>query len=1444
MVTPCTSDLDRPKSWIEFEEICADLFSRLWGDANASLNGRPGQRQNGVDIYGNIAGRGYVGVQCKGKRTWPPNPLTRLEITDEVDKAKQFSPPLAELVIATTALDDANLQEHARDISEKHEKEGLFRVVIMGWGELTRRLTQYPDLIEKHYGYVLNAPLRDEIRRSAEATAFLAKETKVSNANFSKLTALYTERACDLDRDPSTPKLFYPTALVDEKIECEVEILCKSRFFIEFDRIRASLVLAKKLVEGELSGGTDTVRSRALAWCARILSRSNELGKAEEYLKLAKDLGTGPEIEIAQAFIRSQKGDKSLALSTLAKIDAPISRSAALMVVAHHDGSVGVVDWLNATGINVRDLDPDGKHFLLTHQLELARWEAARDSLSALIDNDFCKAPALYHVVALTQLLITVPNELRAIVFKQLPFEAATFPLASDPVALDARRVAQRHFVSAVQVAQQLNCPIAATLDDEYGLWLELRDPDESDNGKRRLEAKLRDPKSALRLVHLGLQFGITLDLEAVKREIDRQIALHGGITHDAAIARFALAFTQNTPEEVANYIARHREELAKFIDEKLLQFLQIEMLSRAGLPDRANECLDFLVEHGLSESDENRLRITIAESEGTDPIEALTEQFKRTESLRDLMGLCDELEARNKWDSYCKYGEILFERTQSLSDAERLAKSLSMARKHEGLIEFLNINAVLLAQSQKLQMYFCWALYHEGALLQARSELMKLSGHGENPNYRALQINLAIALGDWSSLHPYLAKECSEQEKRSAQDLIRDAQLALHVGSPHAKDLLFAAARKGREDASVLASAYFLASRAGWENNSEVFNWLHEAAARSGNDGPIQTVTLKDVLDRKPEWDRRESETWRLLSRGDIPMFLAAQSLNKSLIDFMLFPALANLVENDPRRRGIVPAYSGTRQLTPLNTLGLVAGFDATALLTLSFLNLLDKAMGAFDTVYLPHSTLTWLFEEKQRATFIQPSRVEAAHQVRNFLATDILSKFIPSAVPDSDLSAQIGEELAWLIAEAEKASDNNVQRIVVRPSPVHRLASLMEEEADLTAHASVLSSCQAIVDKLRENGQITAEEEKNARAYLQIKEKPWSHQPEIADGAILYLDDLAIAYFLHLKMLEKLRTAGFRPIASPSKIAETNELIAYESISGKINDTIERIRSIIHSQIVSEKVKIYKRRNNTESETQSIIEHPCFDVFALVSVCDAIIADDRFLNQRPNIREGSAQVPIYSTWDLLDALVSNGTITNDYKMECRTLLRRAGYLFVPVSEDELAHQLNASTIKDGKVVEAAELKAIRENLLRVRMSSWLQLPKEAPWLDTSLNVFIKVLKSLWRVDAALPSIRARSDWILEQVDVRGWAHCFRDEDGSDFVNTKRGAHVLMVITPPVDVPPEIKVKYWDWVEARVLTPIKEQHIDLYSWIIDWYRGYLTEMTDLDLTSGEQCDQ
>lgn len=1229
-----------------------------------------------------------------------------------------------------------------------------------------------------------------------------------------------------------------PTELLNQEIERKVDRLRKSRFFYEFDKVRAALDLGKLLVDGgSLAGGAANLRERGLAWCARLLAISKELEKAEEFIKAAITIGNSTENKIAEAFILSRKKDKTGALQVLAGINSDASRSASFMIVAHHEGTEGALKWMIDAGYTADDLDSDGKNIFLSYQLLLGHWDDAARTVCALSETNFEEAPTLHQLAALTTMIVAVPADLRAVVLTQIPFEAKNFPLASHAVAMEARRNAHKHFLNGVEAAKKLSCQQAARMYDEYALWLELMDPAQVEYGKTRLEEKLQDPDVALGFVNYAIQFGVKLDLDAVERDINRNIAINGGMTMDAAIARFALAFTKPTLEEAANYIALHYNQLTTHIDPKLIKVRQIEMFSRAGLIEKASKVLNELIDQKIPVEEEKNLRRIIAEAEENDPVESRKKQYKATGTLVDLSYLVAGLEEHHQWNELCEYGRCLFEKTRSLKDAERLVNAFNKTNRSEMLVEFLKANSDLVSQSRNLQFSYAWGLYHEGALLESRAAMVELSTESGNPNYRALQVNLGIAMGDWASLADYVEDEFQNREGRSAQDLMRTAQLALQLGSPRVRDLLFHTAAKANDDAAILAGAYFISTSAGWEDDPLVFQWLERAAALSGDGGPLVRMSLKDILNRKPEWDRRESETWRLLSQGKIPLFLAAQSLNRTLIGLTTFPALANLSEYDPRRKSVIPAYSGKRVPLEFDVSGKTVALDATALLTLSFLKILNIALDSFDTVYISHSTLSWLFEERQKAAFHQPSNIVTAHKVRGFQATGMLEKFIPSTTASNDLSIQVGEELAAFIAEAEKVQDGkDTQHIVVRPAPVYRLSSLMEEEADLSTHEAVLSSCVAVVEKLRKKGQLTAEEVKRAFVYLQLHEKPWPNQPDIADGAVLYLDDLAVTYFLHLGIIEKLRTAGLRAVISPRKASETDTLISYERISNDVKEVVESIRVLLSSRIESGQVKVGRRCNFDDYDENSTPAFPSADIIALAALCDFAIIDDRFFNQHTYIENEGAQVPIFSTLDLLDALVSSGVLSDDNRLEHRTRLRRAGYFFVPVNADELECCLRDSTVSHGNVVETAELKAIRETVLRVRMSDWLQLPEEAAWLDGTLKALVRVLRNLWADGVHIEETTARSNWLVEQIDIRGWAHSLVPENADNVVRIGRASIILLLLTPLTAVQQSVVVAYWNWVEEKILAPIQQQFPEVYKWLVDWYGSHIAKITETQL--------
>ena len=1239
----------------------------------------------------------------------------------------------------------------------------------------------------------------------------------------------------------------FPTNLVDQEVKRATDILRKSLFFDEFEELRYSSTLAGKLINGELSVGSDGIRSQALAWCARILS-SEKPEKAKECLEFAKELASCHETIIAEAFLTSQKGKKNDALSALAKINSPMSLTAALMIVARHEGWQNAVRWLESARIDAKNLDPDGKLVLLKCQLDFSDWMAAQKTCSLLTDDDLQEAPILHQLVALTHLLSTVPEEYRSLVHGQIPFDAKRFELDDQETAIETRRVARRHFIEVHEVALRLTMPRAASIAEEYALWLELRDPSESENGRNRLTAKLSDLASALRFVRLAVQFGVEIDLDAVEREIERQTALNGKITIDAALARFALFDTKDKAKEALAYLDCHREEIAGLIGMSLLQSIRDNLLSRTGQFEDSKSMLDSLIAEGLSKAEVNFHRQMISEAEGNDPVTGLKEQFRVTDLLSDLGILVDALEASNSWADLCEYGAIKFNRTHALPDAERLAVALYNTQKIETLIEFLDSNKTLLTQSKHLHLIHCWTLYYEGKLLEANSKIEDLSDWWDNPSCRELRVNIGISLGDWDSISPVVVHECANKNDRTAEELIRTAQLAFHLGLPESqvKELTLAAVEKANDNAKALADAYYLASIAGWENTEEVANWLQRAAELSNNDGPIRKATIQEIVDQKPVWDRIQSEVWMKLRRGELPMFGAGHVLNRSLIEFMSYPFYVNMAETDPRHRSTVFAYSGRKQRTHLDLGGKIA-LDVSAILTLSSLELLDKALAAFKEVHVSHSTLGWFFIERIKAVFHQPSRITEAQKVRHMLAEGALEKLPRYMLQHSNLADQVGQEIAQLIVEAETAeTEDSLQCLVVCPYPVYRVDSLMDEAADLTEHTGILSSCVSIVEKLHRDGQITDSAKRHACSYLRLHEKPWPDQPEIADGAKLYLTNLATTYFHQVGMLDNLKDAGFQPVVSPSVISEVDQLISYGNTSDKIKIAIERIRLTLRTELANGKVITDKMipKVQQESSEQPVSDHPTVDTLTLAHQYDAIVVDDRFIGQFDHIDTDSAVTPVFSTLDVIDALVDADSINDEDRMEYRTMLRKAGFILVPVEVDELIHHLESSSVENDEVVETLALKAIRENLLFVRLSVCNLSTEDENWLSSLFIAFREVLKELWKREGDTPKVRIRSDWILRQLDIRGWAQCFDKESAKYVVNDGYESHVMSLLLLPIEELPDLKDVYWEWLEKRVLVQIKEESPVLYLNLVERFRMLIASMVDEYVTESARNEE
>lgn len=163
------SQIDAPTKWQTFEDLTCALFAEVWRDSTAQKNGRTGQPQRGVDVYGSPDWKPgiYFGVQCKGKDRGFGKRATKAEFDRELAKAEKFTPTLGRWYFATTAEVDVELQEHARAVSAARVVAGKFEVDILGWGALKALIAKHPTVIRQFYPEL--AARAGDLERVAEA---------------------------------------------------------------------------------------------------------------------------------------------------------------------------------------------------------------------------------------------------------------------------------------------------------------------------------------------------------------------------------------------------------------------------------------------------------------------------------------------------------------------------------------------------------------------------------------------------------------------------------------------------------------------------------------------------------------------------------------------------------------------------------------------------------------------------------------------------------------------------------------------------------------------------------------------------------------------------------------------------------------------------------------------------------------------------------------------------------------------------------------------------------------------------------------------------------------------------------------------------------------------------------------------------------------------------
>lgn len=150
-----------PLYWQQFEDLTQSVAEFVYDVPKADKIGRPGQAQNGVDVYAS-GRRGAVGIQCKrlddldpNNAPFPGGPITRELLRAEAAKALSFAPTLDSWVLATTAKRDAEGQRQARLLDEEFRSRGRFFVSVWFWDDFVTWLNANHVLQKQYYEQII-----------------------------------------------------------------------------------------------------------------------------------------------------------------------------------------------------------------------------------------------------------------------------------------------------------------------------------------------------------------------------------------------------------------------------------------------------------------------------------------------------------------------------------------------------------------------------------------------------------------------------------------------------------------------------------------------------------------------------------------------------------------------------------------------------------------------------------------------------------------------------------------------------------------------------------------------------------------------------------------------------------------------------------------------------------------------------------------------------------------------------------------------------------------------------------------------------------------------------------------------------------------------------------------------------------------------------------------
>ncbi len=179
-----------------------------------------------------------------------------------------------------------------------------------------------------------------------------------------------------------------------------------------------------------------------------------------------------------------------------------------------------------------------------------------------------------------------------------------------------------------------------------------------------------------------------------------------------------------------------------------------------------------------------------------------------------------------------------------------------------------------------------------------------------------------------------------------------------------------------------------------------------------------------------------------------------------------------------------------------------------------------------------MSHSLLRWLYEEKQKVAFHQPSQIAKAKSFESLILDECIQVTESRLIESPQLALNVGDELAMFLELSKSNQTLEDQVLVVSSYPVFHVGSFRKQKVDLSAYHKNLISCSSLIRKLKELSLLTEEEYNISQRYLEQQQhgEQWPAEPVIEDNAQIYLDSLSVTYLMALGVLEKFKETDIK--------------------------------------------------------------------------------------------------------------------------------------------------------------------------------------------------------------------------------------------------------------------------------------------------------------------------